>query len=117
MFNTHKTRYLSLILSCALLTLPAISIASSTADSTGLTSITGKPATGKVVIDKTQCKNAPNIQAIIVGGTGGTGGWKGSNCPEGYMPYGLKSYVGMGLGNGQYAWHYYCCKSQIKYDV
>lgn len=87
----------------------------SLADSVAMQPMHVNPVAAKVVIDTTQCQDAQNIQAVIVLGSGGTGGWQQSGCPAGYLPYSFKSYVGIGFSNGEYDWHFQCCKTKISY--
>lgn len=62
------------------------------------------------------CRDASNIKSVIVGGTGGTWGWKDSACPTGYVPKALKSYVGMGFNSGEWNWQVQCCRTVVTYQ-
>lgn len=89
---------------------------SSAHDSTQVRPIQSTPVLPQAYPNLNDCIEAKNIKAILVSNNGGTWGWKQSNCPAGYMSYGLKSYVGLGLGSGEFNWHYYCCRITVGYD-
>lgn len=99
-----------------LLTILCIATLGYARDSSSVKPVNGVPVMPKAYPDTSDCKDATNIKAIFVTNNGGTGGWKQSNCPVGYVPYGFKSYVGMGLGSGEFNWHYYCCRMNVGYN-
>lgn len=85
------------------------------ADSTSLISPNVKTIKPQNIVNPSQCIAGNKIQAVIVANSGGTGGTKTTQCPDGYVATGLQAYVGMGLGSGVYKWESYCCKSYVGY--
>lgn len=62
------------------------------------------------------CIEARKIKAVTFFSSGGTGGTKNTGCPLGFTPYGMRAYVGVGLGHGVYTWQNYCCTTDVYYE-
>ena len=104
----------TILLVASLITVAGLNLANA-ADSTKVKSKNVTTVMPTTVVDPNQCQVAPNIKAVLVFGNGGTGGWRESQCQTGYIPYGIKSYVGLGFSNGELNWQTYCCKAVVKY--
>jgi hypothetical protein len=118
MFKSPLKCVASLLFS-TLLCLPLAAQADSTdmPDSTNMTPTKAEPVLPHVVFTS-DCRDAPNIQAVIIASSGGVG-YKNSPargaCPRGYFPKAFKSYVGQGLGYGEWNWRLQCCRTKVDY--
>jgi hypothetical protein len=86
-------------------------------DATSVKPVLASTASPSVVYTD-DCEDAPNIKAVIIGGSGGTLGEKESSCKRGYVPKAFKVYVGVGFGTqfGEMNWRYKCCKTKVTYQ-
>lgn len=103
---------------CLPFTQMALADTTTVPDSTDISAPGVKTVMPQTMVNMNNCVLSSKITAILVINSGGTTGGKGgrvSNCPTGYVAAGMKAYVGLGGGSGQYYWQTNCCQAYVGY--